>query len=66
METKVFKVNGMKCDHCRMRVENAIKGVEGVNNVNVDLATSKATVTGTFNSEKVAEAIIGAGYTIEL
>ncbi len=30
MEKKTFTVNGMKCCHCEMKVEDAIKFVDGV------------------------------------
>lgn len=32
-----IKVNGMHCDNCKKAVENAVKGVNGVKNVKVDL-----------------------------
>lgn len=38
MENKVFTVNGMKCEHCKASVENAIKGVVGVEMAEVNLA----------------------------
>ena len=38
MENKVFTVNGMKCEHCKTNVENAIKGVVGVEMAEVNLA----------------------------
>ncbi|GAB6976259.1 heavy-metal-associated domain-containing protein [Prevotella falsenii] len=38
MENKVFTVNGMKCEHCKASVENAIKGVAGVEMAEVNLA----------------------------
>lgn len=38
MENKVFTVNGMKCEYCKANVENAIKGVVGVEMAEVNLA----------------------------
>ena len=38
-------VGGMTCAACVRRVENAVKEVEGVIDVNVNLATARATVT---------------------
>lgn len=32
-----IKVNGMHCENCKTAVENAVKGVNGVKNVKVDL-----------------------------
>lgn len=33
---KVFKVTGMKCEHCEARVENSLKGLQGVSNAKAD------------------------------
>jgi copper chaperone len=30
METKTFAVSGMKCEHCKAHVEEALKALEGV------------------------------------
>lgn len=40
MVKNVFKVNGMKCQHCKMNVEAAIKGVSGVESAEVNLEES--------------------------
>ena len=45
MSDKVsISVGGMTCAACVRRVENALKNVEGVVDVNVNLATARATV----------------------
>lgn len=41
---KTFTVTGMKCKHCEARVENAIKGVEGVSNAKADRTSNSVTV----------------------
>lgn len=38
METKTFAVSGMKCEHCKANVENALKSLGGVGNATVSLA----------------------------
>ncbi len=43
MEKKLI-VEGMMCNHCKASVEKALSNVEGVSNVNVDLAGKLATV----------------------
>ena len=50
--TKQFKITGMKCDHCRMSVENAIKGVQ-------------AQVEGNFSDDDVTAAVEEAGFGVE-
>ena len=62
-----IKVSGMSCAHCVARVEKALKDVDGVKEVKVDLETGTATVK--YNSKKVEpskleEAIKEAGYDV--
>ena len=38
MENKVLIVNGMKCEHCKLNVEQALKSVVGVEVAEVNLA----------------------------
>ncbi len=44
MTTKTFTVNGMKCMGCVANVEKTLKGIDGINDVNVDLKAKTATV----------------------
>lgn len=41
---KTIKIAGMTCMHCQMRVEKALKSVNGVNNVTVDFKAGLATL----------------------
>lgn len=41
---KVFTVNGMKCEHCEARVENALKALNGVDNAKADHNADNVTV----------------------
>ena len=63
MET-VLKVEGMMCNHCKMHVENACKGVAGVTDAVVDLEKKQVTVTGNASVEALKKAIIDAGYEV--
>ena len=40
---KTIDVKGMSCGHCKASVEEAMKKVSGVDNVQVDLEGAKAT-----------------------
>ena len=40
-----FKVNGMVCNGCENRVKNALKNIEGVENVIVNHESGMVTVT---------------------
>ena len=62
-----LNVVGMTCGHCVLRVENALKNVEGVSEVQVSLETNKAHVSGDpLNSDELISAIQDAGYTATL
>lgn len=54
METKSYQVNGMACVHCKARVENAIKALEGVTHVKADLNAKNVTIS--FDSSKLSDA----------
>ena len=43
--TKIMKVNGMNCNHCKMAVEKALSSVEGVTAAEVNLAEKQAVIT---------------------
>jgi uncharacterized membrane protein YraQ (UPF0718 family)/copper chaperone CopZ len=45
-EIKTIHVGGMSCNHCKQNVENSIKSVNGVDDVIVDLATGKVSISG--------------------
>ncbi len=62
---KIFKITGMKCDHCRIKVENAIKGVKGVAEAKVDLAEAEAQVEGDFDVQSIVDAVEDAGFEAE-
>ncbi|MGB9940147.1 heavy metal translocating P-type ATPase [Methanosarcina sp.] len=61
-------VYGMTCGHCQKRVADAISSLEGVESVDVDLESERATIS--FDSEKVSlddikAAVRKAGYSTE-
>ncbi len=57
-----FEVKGMKCPHCQASVEKAVKSVDGVTAVTVDLASGSASVEGTFDPQAVVAAIAASGF----
>ncbi len=69
MASVPLKVNGMTCDHCRGRVESAVKAVAGVYGVSVDVSGGSAEVDfddGKTNQDALAEAVTSAGYPAEV
>ncbi len=67
MSTSTFKIQGMTCNHCVMRVAKALKAVPGVQDAQVDLKKSEAVVTydeASVTKEKLSSAVVDAGYKI--
>ncbi len=53
----------MTCKNCKSHVERNIRNVEGVEDVEADLATGKVKVIGkNISSDKVREAVEKGGY----
>lgn len=51
---KEYRIEGMMCNHCRMHVEKALNGIEGLRAV-VTLDPSAATVEFTGREPELAE-----------
>ncbi len=65
MKTVKFDVHGMTCSSCSAHVENAVKKVDGVKSVNVNLILNNMVVEydeKKANNEKIINAVIDAGY----
>ncbi|GEA14357.1 MAG: copper chaperone [Moorella sp. (in: firmicutes)] len=68
MAEVVLQVEGMTCNHCKMSVEKALGGLEGVTAVAVDLAAKTARVTydpAKVNLEAMKKAVTEAGYEVK-
>ena len=62
-----IKVSGMSCASCALNVEKSLKGLEGVDEANVNIGTEKATVEYDPEKLKLAElenAVEEAGYGV--
>ncbi|MCR5180411.1 MAG: SO_0444 family Cu/Zn efflux transporter [Bacteroidaceae bacterium] len=57
-----YHVDGMSCNHCKANVEKAIRGVEGVTDVEVDLASGTATVQGNHDHAALIARVDSFGY----
>ncbi len=63
METVRLNVTGMNCGHCQSSVERALRGVQGVVDVEVSLDTESATVSGEeLEVEALVEAVRSSGF----
>ena len=60
------KIKGMSCQHCVMAVTKALKEIEGVRDVSVDLGKAEANFneSSPVDKELVKERIKKAGYEV--
>lgn len=63
MKETILIVNGMMCGGCENRVKNAIKNIEGVENVTADHNTGKVIVISN-NEEIIKETLEDIGYEV--
>lgn len=64
-KTLTLAVSGMKCDNCVTKVDKALRGVEGVKDVNVSLKNNSAKVvlaSASVNPEVLLNAVSDAGF----
>ena len=66
-EKKEYKLSGMTCASCAMTVEMAVKDLEAVEDVSVNLATERLSLLpkAGFDSQQVLDAVAEAGYQAE-
>ncbi len=64
--TTTYQVSGMTCGHCVGSVQGALGALDGVESVEVDLASGAVTVTSTaaLDAAVVAAAVDDAGYEV--
>jgi copper chaperone CopZ len=65
MQTLIYSVPGVSCEHCRTAITGEVAKVAGVSAVDVDLRDKVVTVTGDgVDDAAVRDAIDEAGYDI--
>ena len=57
-----YDVTGMSCAACSARVEKAVKVVDGVKSVSVNLLTNSMVVEGDASPDVIISAVVAAGY----
>ncbi|MDN5344182.1 MAG: copper chaperone [Clostridia bacterium] len=68
MAEVTLHVEGMSCNHCKMSVEKALKGLPGVAAATVDLAAKTARVTydpAQVHLDAMKKAVSDAGYEVK-
>lgn len=68
-ENTVISVEGMHCNHCKAKVESAIKAVKGVKKFTVSLENASASVDyvpSKTSPENIVAAITASGFGAKL
>ena len=58
MNEIILNVKGMMCEGCENRIKNAVKNIEGVDEVRADHRTGKVTVTTNKDVEKKVISVV--------
>lgn len=63
---KILKVDGMTCGHCKARVEKVVSAIDGVDSVEVDLASKNVIVkmSKDISEQTLSDVIVDAGYEV--
>lgn len=66
MTTATYQVKGMTCDHCKNAVTQELTKLDGVTNVDVDLASGRVTVAAErdLGDAEVRAAVDEAGFEV--
>lgn len=64
---KTVNIEGMQCNHCKMSVEKALNGLDGITKVEVSLENKKAVIEleKEIENNKIKEVIEEAGFTVK-
>ncbi len=63
--TKVVKIEGMRCENCHRRVQNALNSIDGVNaKVNGEKAVAVVKLGRKIEDSELKEAITSLGYSV--
>lgn len=63
---KTIYINGMQCEHCKIRVEKALLSINGIVKVNVDLDNNNAVIEceNQIDDNKIKEVIEDVGFEV--
>lgn len=63
-DIRVYRIEGMNCNHCRQAAEGALQQVPGVTSATVSLQTKEAHVTGNASEDDLRVAIEEIGFKL--
>ena len=63
---KVITIDGMMCDHCKLKVERALSELDGVSKIKVNLKDKTATIysTKSISNDDIKNAISKLDYKV--
>ncbi|MBQ2447565.1 MAG: cation transporter, partial [Bacteroidales bacterium] len=64
-ESAFFEIEGMRCNHCRSNLEEALSKIDGVKSVSVSLEEKSAIVLGHFNKQDLIDCIREMGFNLK-
>ena len=63
--SRIYQVSGMTCSHCVLSIKEEVSEVAGVENVDVELASGRVTISGeSFADDAIRAAVEEAGYEV--
>ena len=62
--TRTYRIEGLRCNHCKANAEKAIAAIEGVEKVEIDLASGIAVVEGKAAEDDVRKAVEALGFKL--
>lgn len=63
-KTRTYRIEGLRCNHCKANAEKAIAAIEGVEKVEIDLASGIAVVEGKVAEDDVRKAVEALGFKL--
>jgi copper chaperone CopZ len=61
---RTYRCFGISCDHCKHTIENALRELDGVSVVDVDVDSKTVRVGGDGTDESIRSALGDAGYEV--
>ena len=63
-KTRTYRIEGLRCNHCKANAEKAIAALEGVEKVEIDLASGIAVVEGKVAEDDIRKAVESLGFKL--
>lgn len=63
--TRSFAVPDISCGHCKAAIEEEVGGLDGIDEVTVDIDQRTVTVTGDTSDDRITATLEAIGYEVE-